>query len=193
MLKSEIKEELLYSLRHPHIRVHVVGSIALWLIVMVVWLAYLLPMTRTLDAVKANINRYQIEISNSEYRAKIGLVSENAARQVADIERRLDASVTQATLVQSIASLARKSNVKVISEAYEEGKIINGCLPLVHELTVQAGYAELRDFISGLQQLPILAVVEEADFSRSSTSPLIKGQLRVITYKRISEQKNEAQ
>jgi hypothetical protein len=189
MRLADIKEELFFALRHPRVRISIAGFVISSLLALAVWAAYWLPIMHAADTVKIKIDERRAEILNAEYRGKLALASSVAAQQVALIEQRLDASVTQGVLVQNIAALARRSKVRVISEAYEEGKLNNGYLPLVHELTVQAGYSELREFLSGLQQLPIFAIVQEADLSRSSSSYNIKAQLNIVTYRRIVEPK----
>jgi hypothetical protein len=176
MRLADIKEELFFALRHPRVRISIAGFVISSLLALAVWAAYWLPIMHAADTVKIKIDERRAEILNAEYRGKLALASSVAAQQVALIEQRLDASVTQGVLVQNIAALARRSKVRVISEAYEEGKLNNGYLPLVHELTVQAGIQNYVNSFLGysscrslpLFRRPILAVHRVLTTSRRS-------------------------
>ena len=68
--------------------------------------------------------------------------------------------------------------------SYEEGRPLGEYAPLIQLLMVQAGYGELREFIAGVHRLPSFTLVQEAVFSKSSNSTVLKAQLRIITYRR---------
>jgi hypothetical protein len=185
MIMADIREDLSFSLRHPQGRFSIIVFAISMLLVLFVGLAYWWPITHTASSLKIEIEDRQREIASAEYNLKLAQASADAAQQMELIEKKLDASVTQADLVQNIASLARRNKVKIVSVAYEEGKVKDGFSPLVHVLTVQAGYPELRGFIVGLQQLPTFTIAQEAVLSRSANSFVIKAQLNIITYRRI--------
>lgn len=185
MIVADIREDLFFSLRHPQGRVSIIVFAISVLLALVVGLAYWWPIVHTASSLKIEIEDRQREIASAEYNLKLAQASADAAQQMDLIEKKLDASVTQADLVQNIASLARRNKVKIVSVSYEEGKVKDGFSPLVHVLTVQAGYPELRGFIAGLQQLPTFTIAQEAVLSRSSNSSVIKAQLNIITYRRI--------
>lgn len=182
-----IREDLLFSLRHPRVRFSIIGFAFLSLLALIIGTVYWWPMMHNANRLRAEIDDRRRAVASAEYNAKLAQTSGYAAQQMDMIERKLDTSVTQAVIVQNIATLARRNKVKIISEAYEEGKEKDGYAPLVHELTVQAGYSELRGFISGVQQLPTLTIVQEAILARSSNSSSIKAQLNIITYRRATE------
>ena len=184
MILAVIKEDFLFSLRHPRVRASIVGLMVTVLIGLTIGMAYWWPITHTANRLKADIEDRRREISSAEYQARLARASGDAAWQMAMIEKKLDTSFTQAFLVQSMAALAHRNNVMIVSEAYEEGKAKDGYSPLVHELSVQAGYAELRSFLVGVQQLPTFTIVQEAVLSRASNSSVIKAQLSIITYRR---------
>lgn len=182
-----LKEDLMFSLRHPRVRTSIIGFMLSMLLALLIGMFYWWPVMHSVNRLKAEIDDRRREIVSAEYNVKLAQTSGYADQQMALIEKKLDTSVTQAALVQNIAALARRNNVKIISEAYEEGAAKDGYAPLVHELTVQAGYSELRGFISGVQQLPTLTIVQEAILGRSSKSSVIKAQLNIITYRRAAE------
>jgi len=189
MIWAVFKEDLFFSLRHPWVRIGVAGFVFATLLGLIIGLAYWWPITQTANKLQAEIESRLREISNAEYNSKLAQASAHAAQQTALIDKKLDASFTQAALVQNIAALARRHKVIIVSEAYEEGKAKDGFSFIVHEITVQAGYSELRKFIAGFQHLPTFSIVQEANFSRSSNSSVIKAQLNIITYRRTGGQK----
>jgi hypothetical protein len=128
---------------------------------------------------------------NAKYTAQLTAAAQRASLQIEQIEKRLDASVTQVSLVQHLTSLAKQHKVKIVAETYEEGKPKDGYLPLIHELTLQAGYPELRGFILGLQILPTVTIVQEATLERSSNATLLKAHVRMVTYSRASGRSHE--
>ncbi len=165
-------------------RASIAGLMVSVLLLVIVGLVYWWPARNAAENLGARIDDRRREIANADFNARLAQASAHAVLQVAQIEKKLDASVTQAVLVQNLEALARRHNVKIISEAYEDGKPIDGYSSLVHELTLQAGYPELRSFIAGLQGLPTFTVVQGAVFGRSSTSIAIRLQLDMITYRR---------
>lgn len=184
MTFTAIKEGFLFSLRYPRVRLSIMGFLCSVLLGAIVGLVYWWPMIHTSNRLTAEIDDRRREIASAEYNLKIAKISGQAAKQIALIEKKLDTSVTQAALLQNMAELANRNNVKIISEAYEEGKTKDGYSPLVQELTVQAGYSDLRGFIAGVEQLPTFTIVQEAVLSRSTNSSVIKAQLNIITYRR---------
>lgn len=184
MKLADFKEDFFFSLRHPQGRISIIVFTISVLLGLLIGLIYWWPIMHTANKLRIEISDRQRETAIAEYNLKLVQTSASAAQQIDLIEKKLDASVTQAVLVQNIASLALRTNVKIVSVAYEEGKVKDGFSPLVHILTVQAGYSELRGFIAGLQQLPTFTIAQEAVLSRSSNSSVIKAQLNIITYRR---------
>ena len=184
MMSVATKDIFLFSLRHPRVRASIAGLMVSVLLLVIVGLAYWWPARDAAENLSARIDDRRREIANADFSAQLAQVSGRAAQQVAQIEKKLDASVTQAVLVQNLAALALRHNVKIISEAYEEDKSKNGYSMLVHELTLQAEYPELRSFIEGLQGLPTFTVVQGAILGYSSNSLAIKVQLNMVTYRR---------
>ena len=183
----DIQEELFFAFRHPRMKISIASFVIFAMLVLAVWATHWLPIRQATARLETGIGERRAEILNASRRDKLARASSIAAQQIAMVEQKLDASSTQAVRVKSIAALARRCKVKIISEGYEEGRQDNGYLPLIHELTVQAGYAELREFIFGVQQLPIFAIVQEAVLTRTAGSSAIKAQLNIITYRRAVE------
>lgn len=184
MTSAEIRDDLLFSLRHPRVRAGFAALVISVAALVVVSAAYWWPARHAAETLQAKIEERRLEISSADSRAQLAGASRRAAGQVAQIEKKLDASVTQAVLVQNLTALARRHNAKIVSQSYEEGKPKDGYAALVHELTLQGSYAELRGFIGDLQGLPTFTIVQEAILGRTANAAAIRAQLDMVTYRR---------
>jgi len=183
-MNGTINSSLIFSLRHPRVRFFLLGAAISMLFCLLVGAGYWLPTLRAYSQIQSEISVYRRNTSDIEYQSRLADISEKAAIEVDRIERKVDVAVTQAALVQNMALLARKSNVKIVSESYEEGRPLGEYAPLIQLLMVQAGYGELREFIAGVHRLPSFTLVQEAVITKSANSTVLKAQLRIITYRR---------
>lgn len=180
---GSLLEELAFSLRHPRVR-WCLGILLVMTVVILMMVAYGWPVWRSTQQLQAEIENRRHALVNANFSAQLTAAAQRAALQIENIEKRVDASLTQVALVQHLSALAKLHKVKILSETYEEGKPRDGYTPLVHELTLQADYASLRGFLLGLPQLPTVTMVQEATLERPSTSLLIKAHVRMVTYSR---------
>lgn len=185
-------EDFRYSLRLPRVRAGMLVSVVAVLVMLMVGVAYWWPAWNAAATLKAQIEQKRRQAVEASYSAQLAQISRRAAQHVAQIEKKLEASGTQVTLVQNLATLARRHNVKILSEAYEQGKAKDGYMPFVHELTLQGGYAELRRFLIALQELPTFTVVQDAVMSRAGNAAVIKAQLRMHTYRKVENRSSTA-
>ncbi|HXU92416.1 MAG TPA: hypothetical protein VFP33_02045 [Gallionella sp.] len=179
------KEELLFSLRYPLVRRSLAALMASIILLAGVSMFYWWPARGMEASLNEEIAGKRREIADAEFTAQLVRVSRHAMSQVAQMERKLDAAVTQAALVQNLGLLAQESNVKIVSESYEEGQPEAGYLPLVHGVTLQGAYPDIRNFITGLQGLPTFTVVKGAVFGLASGSGDIRVQLNMVTYRKM--------
>jgi hypothetical protein len=184
MAIAAVREDFLFSLRHPRLRSTLLLLMTTLFLLVGTGVFYWWPARNSAEHVRTQIEDKRQEIFRLESSARLAQASGRAAQQVAQIENKLDASVTQASLVKNLAALARKHNVKIISEAYEEGKSEDGYTPLVHTLTLQAGYPQIRGLLSGLQSLPSFTILQEATIGQSPGGAAVRAQLSLITYRR---------
>lgn len=100
------------------------------------------------------------------------------------LEKKLEAHSGQAELMQGISRLASKRGVRVVSQAFNEGKAENGDAPLYLELGLSGDYTALRRLTGDLATLPMWIEIVEEHFERASESgPLVKLQMRLLTYR----------
>jgi hypothetical protein len=174
--------ELAYSARHPWARA---GAVVLFLsvtffgIVAAAWWP-LERDTRALEQAVAEKRRALLRARESE---ALAAAYAQAHKDAAALERKLAHGATQAQLVQSFARLARRHGVKVVSETYEEGR--NAAQPaLSAELTVQAAYPALREFVRELAALPTWSEVQEVRIENAAGGGATqKGRIRIVTYR----------
>jgi Tfp pilus assembly protein PilO len=186
------RDDFWYSLRHPRVRAGMLVSAVAVLVMLMVGIAYWWPAWNAAVTLKTQIEQKRRQAVEASYSTQLAQISRRAAQHVAQIEKKLDASGTQVTLVQNLATLARRHNVKILSEAYEEGKAKDGYVPFVHELTLQGGYAELRQFLVALQELPTFTIVQDAVMSRAGNAAVIKAQLHMHTYRKVESRSSGA-
>jgi len=180
---GELREELIYSLRNARVRICLgifAATLTLGLLAMIYWW----PVWNDRQQLMQEINERRHALVEANYAEQVEQAAKHASEQLDKVEKRLEASVSQTSLVQHISVLAKKNHVHILSETYDEGKIKDGYLPLVHELTLHASYANLRGFILGLQELPTISIVQEATLEKASHSKLLKAQIRMVTYSR---------
>lgn len=186
------QDDFRYSLRHPRVRIGLLVALVSVLLLVTVAIAYWWPAWNAAASLKVQIELKRREAVEASYSAQLAQSSRRAAQHVAQIEKKLDASGTQVNLVQNLATLARRHHVKILSEAYEQGKAKDGYMPFVHELTLQGGYSELRQFLIALQELPTFTVVQDAVMSRAGNAVVIKAQLRMLTYRKVDNRSASA-
>ena len=185
MILAAYREDFRYSLRHPRVRSGVLVSAVAVFVMLLTGVAYWWPALNASATLKLQIEQKRRQAVEASTSAQLVLVSRRAVQHVEQIEKKLAASGTQVNLVQNLSTLARQHNVKILSEAYEEGKAKDGYKPFVHELTLQGGYAELRQFLTALKDLPTFTIVQDAVMSRAGNAAVIKAQLRMHTYRKV--------
>lgn len=175
-----------YSLRHPIIKIGVVMSAIAVITAMTVGALYWWPAYSEIQTLNGLIKEKRRQIIDEIRTAQIYEAYSSAAKQVAVFEKKLNSHAGQAGLVNNIDRLAIKRNVRIVSEAYDEGKEKDGYMPLYLDLTVQGDYQGLREFFLDVHTLPTWSFIEEASLSRlQGTEDLVKAQLRLITYHKV--------
>ena len=150
-----------------------------------------------------NARRAQLDEAISAQRLKIvrqhgdlGLLAAyvRARSDVEALESKLDYAATQAQQVSDVAQLARKQGITIVSQSYEIRAPKGSDDPskdapaLNTELVVQGSYRSLRNFIALVPSLPSLTQVQEVVLERAREANLVKGRIRLVTYRRATAQ-----
>ena len=110
----------------------------------------------------------------------------NVLHAVERIEAKLDKVIPLSEFVDRLNGLARQNQVQIVNESRQVGKPHNGYLPIHQELVLEADYAAIRKFLSGLSSLPTWTVVNELRLARQSNSRQLKANLVLVTFQKQS-------
>jgi hypothetical protein len=173
--------ELAYSARHPWARAGA-WVFLLSLLFLATMAALWWPLAQEGHAMEQAIADKRRALLRARESEALAAAYAQAHKGAAALERKLAHGATQAQLVQSFARLARRHGVKVVSETYEEGR--NAAQPaLSAELTVQAAYPALREFVRELAALPTWSEVQEVRIENAAGGATQKGRIRIVTYR----------
>jgi len=174
--------ELRYSARHPLARTGVrvlLGAV----VVMAVTLVYWWPAQHANAGLEAQITAKRRTLVETQQADELLRLYASAQKSVPLLEKKLEQSVSQAQLVDSLSRLARQHGVRVASETYEEGRSAGGQALLLAELTVQGSYGAVRNYLRDLPTLPMWTEVHEVRLEAARGSAAVRGRIRVATYR----------
>ena len=100
-------------------------------------------------------------------------------------EEKLARGVEQADWIESVARIAASRQLRVLSQSVEEGKPLNGYLPLTLTVSVTGNYRGLRDLLLAVPTLPVFCVVHElrVEAAKDRATPL-RAQLKLMAFRR---------
>lgn len=174
---------LRYAARHPVARAGLwAGLVAM--VLMVLALAWWWPAQRAEQGLNNDITAKRRALVQMQQADELLRRYEAARKAVPLLEKKLEQSISQAQLVESLARLARQRGVRVLSETYDEGRSAGGQALLLAELTVQGSYPMLRDFLRDLPGLPMWTEVQEVRLEGARGTAQIKGRIRIATWRR---------
>lgn len=175
--------DLRYAARHPAARAGLWAGLMTTVLV-VVAMVWWWPAQRAGQALSNEIATRQRALVQMQQADELLRRYEMARKAVPLLEKKLEQSISQAQLVESLARLARQRGVRVLSETYDEGRSAGGQALLLVELTVQGSYPMLRDFLRDLPGLPMWTEVQEVRLEGVRGAAQIKGRIRIATWRR---------
>ena len=178
-----------YAVHHPVIRAALASQLLL-LIVTAVALAYWWPAYREHQSLVTRIETQRRRAIDSLHTMDVARAYRAASANADALTRKLHASGGQADLVKSLEQLAARCHVRIVSQAYEEGKGKSEFLPLYLDTGLQADYPALRAFLARLSTLSVWVEVQEMTLERAREQPgVIKAHLRLLTYRKAATRK----
>jgi len=146
------------------------------------------PAYRDVSNLQKNIDERWKSSQQLSGEKEIAKAYARAREELAKIEPRLNANVKQARLIKSLAGLAKEVGVKITSEAYREGKTVEGYAALHHEVTLQGTYRSIDRFLRKIESLPSLTSVQELRMERArGQSRKLVAKVRMITFRRTAQ------
>ena len=192
---SRIRQRLeswCYAARHPLVKTATVG-ILLLLITVGVELGYWWPANHEQRTLITRIETQRRATVDALHAGDVTRVYRAAKSAVGVLDQKLNASGGQSDLVKSLEKLAVTRHVKILSQAYEEGKAKSEHLPLYLDISLQASYVSLREFLVDIHTLSFWVEAQEMVIERSREHPgLIKANLRLLTYRKAASRKSGA-
>lgn len=178
-------KRLANAARSPHVRAIAVLDMVLLAAFLVVALAYWWPKARAEEALSARIEETRRALADAMQASDMLSAYARATRAAEVVEKKLQASVKQAQLVESLAALARRHSVRIVSESYEEGRRQADYVPLFLQVALEGRYASIRGFVREVYALPLWVEVEDARLERlREPAGLVKAQLRLRIVRR---------
>ena len=185
-----ILADLRTSARHPWARAGLFAC-ALSALLLAAATAFWWPAERSRAALEDEIAAARRAAAQARQAEELRAAYSRAAKEVALLEKKLDYAATQAQLVENFARLARRHAVKIVSETYDAGAPRAGSA-LSAELALQASYPALREFLRDLAALPSWSEVQEVRLESVHGSPVQKGRVRIVTYRKPAPARGKA-
>lgn len=180
-------ENLRFSMRHPVVKAGIVASVVSVAIVVAIGFSYWWPAQRDTERLVEAIQAKRKAVVAAMHAGDVARAYERTRREAAVVEEKLSAVIGQAELVKSLSRLAKKKGVKILAEAYEEGRERGGYVPLYVDLALEGRYSSLRHFLNGIQTLPVWTMVQEAKLARlQKGAGWVKARLRLVTYRKVA-------
>lgn len=177
-------DSLRYAFRHPYVRTGAWINIAL-IVVVIAAAAVRWPIAQQHAELTAAIDAKRKQMVYAMQAGEMMRNYRHAQVAVPRLEQKLQASVRQSDLIDSIGRLARQHDVRVVSQAFEEGKVRGAYSPLHVNITLQGRYTALRDFLDGLSSLLLWLEIQEAGIERAREAPgAVRAQLRITALRK---------
>lgn len=171
-----------YSFKHPAVRLGSVvclfAAIAMVITAFLWWPAY-----RVHQQVTQQIVAAQLGLKGARQAQELAQVYATALHNVPLMEQKMKTAINQTQIVDGLDRLARQSNILIVNQSYTE-RHGQSKGDLAIELAVEGQYEALRNFLHGLHSLPIWIELQEVQLAQTGKKNLLKGKLRIISFRR---------
>lgn len=175
---------LRYGLKHPAARLgSVIGLIAT--AAMAIALFSWWPAHRLHEQLTQQIVAAQLSLERAKQAQELARVYFTALQNVPLLEQKMKAAINQTQIVDGLDRLAQESNILLVDQSYIE-RSGQSSSNLAIELAVEGEYEAVRNFLHGLHSLPIWIELQEVQLTRSGKTNLLKGKLRIISFRRFN-------
>lgn len=185
MSTSAVLGQLRYTFRHRRVRLALVATTASAVSMAAVVLFLWWPARHAHQTLVDAIDTRRRVVVDALHARDLAHSYGEAAKIVPTLESKLTRAASQAELVTQVEKLARRHGVRIISEAYEEGKNKGAHVPLYLDLTLHGPYRSLRQFLHDIPTLPMWSEAQELRLERSREHRgQLRAQIRIVTYRR---------
>lgn len=173
-----------YSFRHSSVRLGVATSVIVATVLAAAALDWW-PVHRSVGELSARLSAERHALVEAQQAGELARLYARNLRGVPQLERKLEAAVDQTEIVAALTRLGREHGIALLSQTYAERAKANGD-GLAIELAVQGSYESVRNFLHGLSALPVWIEVHEVQLDRMGDSGEVKGQLRMLSFRRVA-------
>ncbi|MEO0387318.1 MAG: hypothetical protein AAF281_07275, partial [Pseudomonadota bacterium] len=145
------------------------------------WSAALAPAQAELAAARANLAALSGERAALDQRRDLAARYRTLAAEEARLTARLNAGTDRSELVRRFTELSAASGTRIIHGANTLGRERGGLTPVLQDLTVEGSYAEVRQFLAGIDRLATLTVPVSVDMVANAEGTLVRAKLRFMT------------
>lgn len=174
-----------FGLRCPPVRMAMYAALGLAVICLLVAAAFWYPAHREQSQTVREIAAVRAAMVDAVRSEEVQDQQKRTMAALALYEKKLESRVDQAELIRSIARLAEKRGVHVLSQSFDTGKGgENNDGRLFIELGLQGAYPALRRLLSDFAELPVwLEIVEARMESSGDGGGQLRAQLRLMTFR----------
>lgn len=185
MNASDAVGRLRYAMRSPGARMALVLNLVVVAALLIVVFFYWWPRATERQLLNESVAQARRALTRAMQANDLIAAYRTASRATQTVETKLQLSIKQAQLVQSLARLVARHGVRIVSESYEEGKRQGDYMPLFLQVTLEGRYAGVRGFLSDVHALPLWVEVQDVRLERMRESAgSLKAQLRLRAVRR---------
>jgi Tfp pilus assembly protein PilO len=97
------------------------------------------------------------------------------------LEARLAAPVDRSGVVERLADVSTAADTQIIHGANSFGRPRGDIRPVLQDLTIEGGYAQITSFLQGLAQVDTMTLLRSAEFSTNADGSAVRLQLKLMT------------
>lgn len=158
-------------------------SVLLWTLAA----AFSLPKHHRVAEAERSLARLRLTVAAASIPAEVQDAYRKGAERAAAVDRLLAGPVRQAEIVERLSRLASRAAVVLQSQSYKEGSERNGVAALNQELAIQGPYEGVRQFLIGIDRLPVLTLVLSIDAQRvGPDGGAVRAVLQLVTYREVA-------
>ena len=147
----------------------------------VVWPLLLLPAERAHAEGRARAAGLARVLTELEGRQALAERHAALAEEARRVEARLGADVDRSALVERMAAISAAAGTRVIHGANSFGEERAGVTPVLQDLTVEGGYAQIRDVLARVSAMETLTLLEAVEMSANPDGTLVRARMRFVT------------
>lgn len=169
-----------YGLRHPLARSGLI-ALAVALVLLIAAVVLWRPVASERAELDEQIARQRRALVAVREARALHEAYVQAAERVPQLETRLRQAVSSAALVGHFGELARRQDVRIVTESYDDSRAEGPWQAVSGELTVEGDYPAIRGFVSAIAGLPTWSVVDELRIASVAGRGALRARLRVVT------------